>query len=371
MQYMLHHKNGNPRNSEGAFVELSGGRIYFAYSCYYGDDSFDDGTADICYIISEDGGKSWSEPQVAVKNKKCNVMSVSLLRLFDGRIAMVYLEKSDIPGFSHKECRPQIIFSSDECLTWSQPVDMAGIPAVYLVGNNDRLIQLESGRLLMPFSQHIYLPDGKLGDGIGVFYFSDDCGATWNRSADTVYPPCGVVRGLMEPGVIELKNGAVFCWFRTAMGCQYKSMSYDGGSHWSAAVPAPEFRSPNSPMSVKRDTESNIIYAIWNCHSPLFTLQHADSRWGYRSPLVIAMSKDECQTWEGHTAIENDSDHGYAYTAIFFRKEQLFLAYCCGGRPDCIRMLQDCKINVLNTSELSGNLLKEDEISANDPGRRR
>ena len=371
MQYMLKHSAGNPRNSEGAFVELSDGRIYFAYSRYYGDDSYDDGSADIGCIISEDDGVSWSEPQIAVKNSSKNVMSVSLLRLADGRIAMVYLEKSDISGYSLPDCRPYIRFSSDECRTWSEPVDIARVPAIYLVGNNDRLIQLRSGRLLMPMSFHPYLPDGRLGEGMGVFYYSDDAGATWNRSKDTVYPPYGVERGLMEPGVIELGDGSVFCWFRTAVGCQYKARSYDGGIHWSCAVPAPEFRSPNSPLSMKRDSASNIIYAVWNNHHPQFALPHKYSKWGYRSPLVIARSKDDCNTWDDHLAVENDPDHGYAYTAMYFRKGKLFCAYCCGGEPDCIRMLQDCKINIIDTSIFGVNQLNEDVMAANDPGGRR
>ena len=371
MQYILHHSSANPRNSEGSFVELADGRIYFAYSCYYGDDSFDDCPAHICAITSTDGGGSWSKPVIAVRNSKSNVMSVSLLRLADGRIAMLYLEKSEIPEYGQKECRPQIVFSDDECSTWSSPVDIAGVPAVYFVGNNDRLIQLRSGRLLMPFSHHLYLPDGRLGDGIGVFYYSDDNGATWKRSADTVYPPTGMERGLMEPGVIELEDGSVYCWFRTAAGCQYKTKSYDGGIHWSAAVPAPEFRSPNSPLSMKRDAASGIIYAVWNCHHPMFSVPQTSSKWGYRTPLVIARSKDDCQTWDDHFAVETSPDHGYAYTAMFFRKEKLFLAYCCGGEPDCIRMLQDCRINILDTSIFDGKVFKEDHTAANDPGGRR
>ena len=371
MQYILRHAPGNPRNSEGAFVELADGLIYFAYSSYYGEDSYDDCPAHICSITSADGGVSWSKPRIVVENSKSNVMSVSLLRLFDGRIAMLYLEKSDISGYRQKECRPKIIFSEDECRTWSEPVDIAGVPAIYLVGNNDRLLQLRSGRLLMPFSHHLYLPDGRLGDGIGVFYYSDDGGASWQRSVDTVYPQTGMERGLMEPGVIELCDDSIYCWFRTSAGCQYKARSYDGGNHWSAAIPAPEFRSPNSPLSMKRDPGSGIIYAVWNCHHPMFAVPEITSKWGYRTPLVIAGSKDDCHSWDEHFVLENSPDHGYAYTAMFFHEKKLFLAYCCGGEPDCVRMLQDCKINILDTSVFDGKELNGDSIAANDPGARR
>ncbi len=41
---------GNPRNSEGCFLQLEDGRIAFAYSRFCGDDWQDNAACDICVI---------------------------------------------------------------------------------------------------------------------------------------------------------------------------------------------------------------------------------------------------------------------------------------------------------------------------------
>ena len=90
----LFHGEGNPRNSEGAFVELKDGRILFAYTRYKGASWADAATADIVGRISTDGGRTWGDWKLIFANRAQNVMSVSLLRLQDGRIALIFLEKS-------------------------------------------------------------------------------------------------------------------------------------------------------------------------------------------------------------------------------------------------------------------------------------
>ena len=91
MAAILKHGPGNPRNSEGAFVELADGSIYFLYTRYNGESYHDHASADICGMISKDGGRTWVSVGTVIKNDSMNVMSVSLLRLQDGRIAMVYV----------------------------------------------------------------------------------------------------------------------------------------------------------------------------------------------------------------------------------------------------------------------------------------
>ncbi len=88
---------GNPRNSEGSFVALKDGRILFAYSRYRGAmDWADHATADIAARTSADGGRTWSQDdRIIVPNEgRLNVMSASLLRLADGRVALFYLRKN-------------------------------------------------------------------------------------------------------------------------------------------------------------------------------------------------------------------------------------------------------------------------------------
>ncbi len=142
----LSHRRGNLRNSEGAFVTLKGGRILFVYTHYYGESWADEATARLCSRVSDDGGRTWSErDEVVVENEGgCNVMDVSLLRLQDGRIALFYLRKNSIA-----DCRSYMRTSADEGRSWSDPTLCIPAPGYFCV-NNDRVIQLSGGRLVMP-----------------------------------------------------------------------------------------------------------------------------------------------------------------------------------------------------------------------------
>ena len=345
MDFILKHGPENPRNSEGAFVKLSDGRILFAYTRYNDKDGYwrDHAPADIYAVTSADGGQTWSEPFPVVINDAVNVMSVSLLRLQDGRIALVYSRKSQIPGYSLMDCRPLIRFSSDEAQSWSEPTEIANVPFLYLVNRNDSLIQLRSGRLILPVSFHPYTSKQNGGQGIALYFLSDDGGASWRRSRECCYPHHSLSRGLMEPGVVELNDGRLLGWFRTRNGCQYKTFSYDQGETWSEAIPAPEFPSPSSPLALKRDPEDNALTAVWNDYSPIRSVRYAGGVIG-RTPLVLARSLDEGQTWIDHKTLEDAPDHGFAYTAMLFEDRSLYLAYCCGGTDTCECMLQDLKI---------------------------
>ena len=351
---LLEHKENNPRNSEGAFIRLADGRILCAYTRYFGKEGHDHSTANIAGVISSDDGKTWTDAGILIPKDEgaMNLMSVSLLRLQDGRIAMVYVRKSQTPDGGYADCRPWIIFSSDEAKTWSEPVSVAGqIPSVYIVVNNDRLIQLKSGRLVIPAAWYRWQKQGINDQGIAVFFLSDDGGATWRESRQCCYPPNRLGAGLAEPGVIELADGILMAWARTNGGCQYKMFSFDQGESWTEAQGAREFLSPESPLSMKRNPKDGFLYAVWNCWDPKFSVRMKAASWG-RTPLVIARSTDEGKSWTDFTVLENEPDHGYCYIAMLFRNDELLLEYCCGGGKNSF-VLQDAKIAVVDLAKLN------------------
>ncbi len=57
---------GNPRNSEGSFIELRDGRLLLIYSHFVGDDSNDHAKARLCARYSSDAGESWSDDSIIV-----------------------------------------------------------------------------------------------------------------------------------------------------------------------------------------------------------------------------------------------------------------------------------------------------------------
>ena len=96
----------HPRNSEGSFATLASGRIIFCYSQFYGG-AADESPARIVRIHSDDQGRTWSAPEIVVENTGGNnVMSVSLLRLASGKLAMFYCVKN-----SWIDCRPHMRIS--------------------------------------------------------------------------------------------------------------------------------------------------------------------------------------------------------------------------------------------------------------------
>lgn len=319
---------GNPRNSEGDFIRLKDGKILFVYS-HFTSGAADHATAYLAGRISNDSGRTWSnEDTVVVANEgKQNVMSVSLLRLDDGRIALFYGKKD-----SSEDCRPCVRFSDDETETWTEPV--VCIPdreAGYYVLNNDRVIQLRSGRLVVPVAQHHGIGWPKwTGQGTAMCYLSDDRGQTWQRSRSELDGRVDENQRVtvQEPGVVELKDGRVMMFCRTNDGCQYLSYSEDGGDHWSPLAPS-SILSPVSPASIERIPSTGDLLMVWNNHAGI-----DPGLKGKRTPLTVAVSADDGNAWQHTRNIETNPDGWFCYTAVYFVDDQVLLAYCAGDRRE-------------------------------------
>ena len=316
----------HPRNSEGAFVTLESNRVLFCYTQFSGG-AADNSAASLVAIESADAGRTWGAPRVVVANTGGNnVMSVSLLRLRSGRLALFYLVKN-----SWLDCRPYLRISSDEARTWSEPRLMVEAPG-YFVLNNDRVVQLASGRLVAPVAFHRSRAadphSGRSFDGRGLalWYLSDDEGQTWREAATWWAAPQASGAGLQEPGVVELAGGKLFGWARTSLGSQYGFTSTDAGKTWTAPEPT-ELKSPTSPASIKRLPGTPDLLAVFNDHSGRVGFPK-----GKRTPLVAALSSDAGKTWPAYKVLENDPDGWYCYTAIHFVDDAVLLAYCAGDK---------------------------------------
>jgi hypothetical protein len=314
---------GNPRNSEGDVIELKDGRLCLIYTRFTGG-SGDHAEADLAMRISHDDGISWSSDRIVVKRPGgLNVMSVSLLRLANGEIALFYLRKT-----SREDCRPLMCISTDEAATWSEPAVCITDKVGYYVLNNDRAVQLRSGRLILPVAWHQGPGQPRDTAGVIMCYLSDDNGKTFRRSKDSFkgYAPDGRRITVQEPGVVELKDGRLMMFMRTNAESQYISYSQDGGETWSKARPS-QLISPLSPASIERIGWSGDLLCVWNDHSGIHNYPK-----GRRTPLCLAVSKDEGKTWSKSGIIEDNPDGWYCYTAIAFVKNRALLSYCAGDK---------------------------------------
>jgi Neuraminidase (sialidase) len=329
-------RKDNGRNSEGAFYTLEDGKILFFYSRYNVNESRDDSSADIAFIESVDGGDTWSDFKVLFKNKDekaINLMSVSTMKMNNGDLGVFYINRKKA-----NDARLYLRRSNDGGISFGDPI-LCIPPEGYYVTNNDRVVHLSSGRIIIPtaFHRNGYDPSNAKKSikfdsrGTVIFFASDDGGYTWQElDAKVVIPHSRSKSGLQEPGLVQLKNGVLWAYARTDMGYQYEMFSFNDGESWTDAEPS-RFTSPCSPLSIKRNPNNGDLVAVWN---PIPVYDKKLDKYSDRTPLVLSTSKDDGCTWSEYKYIEDEPNRGYCYTAMHFTKDSLLLAYCAGGKDD-------------------------------------
>lgn len=316
-------EEGNPRNSEGSIVLLKNGDLLFIYTHFSGKRGGDHDTARLDSRRSSDGGKTWTQQdQTVLHNEgKMNIMSVSLLRLASGEIAMFYLVKEH-PG----DCRPYMRLSTDEGKTWG-PRILCIPDESYNVVNNDRIIQLESGRILMPVACHAYYGKNAYDydwNAETFCMYSDDKGKTWKKSHAVERQKTT----FQEPGLVVLADGKILMYIRTNMDCQYYSISSDGGETWSPAVPSC-LDSPLSPAQIKRIPGSDRLLAVWNPLTPSKK----------RSGMDVAVLSPDASKVIARKYIEKTDKNNFQYPHILFVDSNNVLVgyFTFGGNYHIIR----------------------------------
>ncbi|MFO7612527.1 MAG: sialidase family protein [Clostridia bacterium] len=343
----------NPRNSEGAFIRLKDGTIMFIYSRFSGDKAGDDVSADIAALYSHDDGETFGGERILFTRLEYgakNIMSVSALRLSDGRIAVFHCIRR---GFH--DTRLFMRISDDEGATFDEGRYCINYPG-YFVTNNDRTVLLSNGRIMVPASYHRCLgPDfnsWETFNGVATarFFYSDDSGGTFFESPGFGALNVPTNTGLQEPGVVETEPGCLLCFCRTDLGSQYVSHSRDYGLTWEPFMPS-RFTSPTSPMTIKPIPGANAFIAVYNpvANSPV---THSKAGWG-RNPLVYSISTDGCRTFGDLQIIEDDRTRGFCYPTVFFNEDYMLMSYCAGGEED-VACLNRIRIRKFKTSELGG-----------------
>ena len=349
----------NPRNGEGSLIRLKDGRIMYAYTDYYGTEGDDHATARISAYYSSDEGESWvgGGVLVAKDDEALNIMSVSLLRMQNGDLGVAYLRKS-MKG-ENLLCMPYLVRSSDEGKTFSEPLCCAAVDGYYVV-NNDRLVRLKNGRILLPAAYH-----GESGyrarPGVLKVLYSDDDGRSWNISRDTVKSPYDDPVQLQEPGVYELPDGRVWMWCRTAYGHQYQCFSSDSGNTWGAIEPAFKFTSPDSPMQIR--AVGKYTLAVFNPIAYTCLIEGREMwKSPKRTPYVCAVSRDGGLSFaenrktfgnggfdsfiDSAYLLEDDRTNSYCYPAILEVEDGFLVAYYhSNGALSCLNCGKITKVS--------------------------
>ncbi len=310
----------HPRSGEGDIVELTDGRLLFAYGAFRS--AADHAPANIVACHSSDGGRTWTQPKVVVANDgRQNVMSVSFLRLSAQRLLLFYVRKD-----SDRECFICLRESADDARSFGPPSFCAPQDRYYVICN-DCAVQLTGGRIIVPYSV--------TGDVAGTFVgrerflagcaYSDDSGQNW-RLSNEIYSP---QRGAMEPKVVELNDGRLWMLLRTDRGVLDQSFSEDGGVTWREAKPS-QIVATQAPFVLQRIPVTGDLLLIRNPNVDM-ALGHQ----GHRTPLRCTISKDEGLTWENAKDLEADLSHTYCYASLSFLEDVAILSYYVGslGKP--------------------------------------
>jgi sialidase-1 len=318
----------NPRHDHQLIFPLGRDRLMLVWSEYYANrpslltrkptsaagQAADDMPCRISGRISTDDCRSWSESFILQDNIwRKNVKQPNLLRLPSGEVLFFFV------GWDSASQRNIFMKrSNDDCETWSDMVRISR-PGWYC-NNHGRILRLSSGRILLP--AHSPTNKGAIGGPYedhaplhSFVYYSDDGFATWKESANTMTAPG---RGAHEPSMVELKDGRVMCILRTTTGRLYRAYSKDGGAHWSEPEPT-QFPAPDSEPLVVRVLTTGDLMLVWNN-------VESHSNWP-RTPLSVAISKDDGQSWGRYNDIDARPDRDAAYPYVFFQGDEAVVTY--------------------------------------------
>lgn len=345
----LNAKENNPRNGEGTFIRLKNGAILFVYSKFSGNDWHHECSADIASLTSFDEGETWINERLIFKHdeKSRNYMCPSLFRLNNGDVGLIYLRKD----LETENSAPYFARSDDEGITFTTPERIGNDFINYYVIENDHVIKLRNGRIILPANLHSKNVNGKaelVEHGLKCIFASDDDGKTWKEIAerqDIPFPDKSET-GLQETFVYEERTGRLRAFSRTDLGFQFECFSNDSGKTWTDATPNRFFSSPDSPLLMK--TVGIYTLAIFN-PIPNYITRPEDNTWG-RTPLVCAVSKDDGKTFDKLFALEDDPDNGYCYPAVIGGDDYFLVSYYHSNNTGC--PLNSCKIKKINFSEI-------------------
>ena len=276
-----------PTDQAGPFVRLDDGRVL--------------GVGDSRLVISRDDGKTWQHrrlirdrerfqddggpgscvlfrtPEGILIHAFMNMKEMALKWNYDNNSAVGPLPDCQLPVY--------IMRSLDNGRTWEEPRRLQDGWCGYI----QNMIQTKSGRLVLVSQVAVPNP----GRHVSMTYVSDDKGVTWQRSnlLDNLYGGGpGDHSGLVEPTIIQLRDGRLWMLIRTYSGVHWQAYSADEGLTWTDIGPS-EIENTGSPSILLR-LESGRILLVSNRYP-----EGRPKDIGRREEISVAFSEDEGKTW--------------------------------------------------------------------------
>ncbi len=283
-------------------LPLDDGRVMVAW--FAGEHESNDNVR-IWFSVKENG--VWSTPVQIFSDENIPHWNPVLDMKNDGNIRLYYKKGKKIPFW-----KTWFVDSSDSGKTWTMPK--------ILVENDEsggrgpvknKCLRTSSGILLAPASTE------QKKQWRCFIDVSEDDGDTWNKSNYIVRPrkDFGLVK-MIQPTLWEDNNGVIHALMRSDKGRIYRSCSTDSGYKWSKAERT-ELPNNNSGIDCVRVPDGR-IFLVYN---------PVEENWGERSPLELAVSEDNGNTFKCVAVLENQKDGEFSYPAITYHNNKLYITY--------------------------------------------
>ncbi|MCB1020069.1 MAG: exo-alpha-sialidase [Acidobacteria bacterium] len=272
----------------------------------------DSGEIDMVVKRSEDGGRSWSEPQLVwgdganTCGNPCPVVDRKTGRIL---LPMTWNRGEDggkelHQGSAKGTRRVFLSASDDDGKSWAEPREItseAKAPDWWWYATGPGVsIQIQkgahAGRIVVP-ANHTSQKDGFAAHTI----YSDDGGKTWRRS-NPIAPACN------ESQVVELSDGRLMMNMRSQSftnkernGYRAIAFSDDGGAHWTPPELDAHLGDPQVQASLIRyswpDEPAGNVLLFANPSPPVSPER------GKRVRMTVRLSRDDGKTWPAERVI--------------------------------------------------------------------
>ncbi|MFH1738289.1 MAG: sialidase family protein [bacterium] len=276
-----------PSCHASTLVEVSSGNLLAAW---FG--GTDEGEKDVGIWLSKFDGSSWGPVQEVASADGVPCWNPVLFQTVDGETLLFYKAGQNPMSWSGL-----VIRSRDGGKSWSEP---ELLPAGILGPIKNKPIQLNDGTLVCGSSVESWKAWGCWVE------LTRDSGKTWSKHGPIEVP--GNHFCLIQPTMFLAQQGHIrmLCRARRTIGKICLAESTDGGQTWSDARPI-DLPNPNSGIDAVK-MRNGVVALVYN-HTP-----------NSRSPLNLAFSKDDGDTWKQVLTLE-DQPGEYSYPAIIQTKD--------------------------------------------------
>lgn len=239
-------------------------------------------------------GKEWGDPQCWAKVCDLAHWNPVLYQSPDGLATLFFKVGDDCAQWTTYAC-----CSLDSGTSWSRPEVLVPGDTWGRGPVKNKPISLHDGTLLAPASRE---------DGGAWRVFTDishDYGHSWTASEEAPMDREEIKgQGVIQPTLWESSPGKVHMLARSSCGWICRGDSEDGGATWSC-LRKTSLPNNNSGIDLDKDSRGRLLLAF----NPV------GEDWGPRTPLSLAMSIDNGESWSRILDIETEAGE-YSYPAV-------------------------------------------------------